>query len=304
MRVLIVGSGAVGCALGGSLIKSGQDVTFLARGENLKVLQTRGLTFDWPSESWRYEKVRAIDSSAKGERFDILLFCVKGYDWQGAVPTVAAFPSEFVITFQNGVSVHRELREKIGNRVFAGAIYVVADRTEPGHIVSRSTARVVIDGRAEIRESMKQLSDALTNPNLNSQLSDDMESDLWRKYLFLCSFSAVNTLTEKTAGPILGHPATKNLLAEYMKEIVQVANASGCHLSQKDIETVFENSSRYPANTTSSLFADYKRRQNTEVELLQGDLVRMADRYKIDVPVARTIYALLKVKTATTDEHR
>src|SRR5262245_31879044 len=127
MKVLIVGSGAVGCALGGSLMKAGQDVTFLARGENLKALQTRGLTFDWPSESWRFEKVRAIDASAAGEEFDILLFCVKGYDWQTAVPTVAAFPSEFVLTFQNGVSIHRELREKIGNRVFGAAIYVVAD---------------------------------------------------------------------------------------------------------------------------------------------------------------------------------
>jgi 2-dehydropantoate 2-reductase len=298
MKVLIVGSGAVGCALGSSLMKSGQDVTFFARGKNLDALQTQGLTFDWPSESWRFEKVKAIDSSAAGEKFDVLLFCVKGYDWKNAVSAIEAFPSQFVLTFQNGVSVHRELREKIGNRVFAAAIYVVADRVAPGHVISRSVARVVVDGRSEIRDPMKQLRDALTNPNLNAQLSDEMETDLWRKYLFLCSFSAVNTLTEKTAGPILTDPATRNLLAQYMGEIVQVANAAGCQLSQKDIDTVFENSSRYPPTTTSSLFADYKRKQMTEVELLQGDLVRMADHYKIAVPVARAIYALLKVKTA------
>ncbi len=297
MKVLVVGPGAVGCALGASLIRSGQDVTFVARGETLESLRTRGLTFDWPFESWRFENVRAIDFSEAGEKFDFLLFCVKGYDWQEAASAIEAFPSPHVLTFQNGVSVHHELRKKFGDSVSGAAIYVTADRTEPGHIVSRSTARVVVDGRPDVRDDMKGLCDALTNPQVNAALSGNIEIDLWRKYLFLCSFSAVNTLTEKPAGPILNEPATRDLLAGFMSEMIQVANAAGFPLSHIDIDTIFENAGRYPPTTSSSLFADYKRKSKTEVELLQGHLVRMADEYKIPAPIARTIYSLLKLKT-------
>lgn len=298
MKVLVVGPGAVGCALGAALMRSEQDVTFLARGETLEALRTRGLTFDWPSESWQFDNVRAVDLSAAGEKFDFLLFCVKGYDWEKAASAIEAFPSRHILTFQNGVSVHHELRKKFGERVSGAAIYITADRTEPGHIVSRSIARVVMDGRPEILEDMTGLCNALISPQLNASLSDNMEIDLWRKYLFLCSFSAVNTLTEKPAGPILNEPATRALLAGFMGEMIQVANAAGFPLSNVDIDTILENSGRYPPNTSSSLFADYKRKSKTEAELLQGYLVRMADQFGIPAPIARTIYALLKLKTA------
>jgi 2-dehydropantoate 2-reductase len=297
MKVLVIGSGAVGCALGASLMRSGQDVTFLARGKNLEALQGRGLTFEWPSESWRFEKVRAIDFSNKGEKFDFLFFCVKGYDWQQAATSIPVFPSTHVLTFQNGVSVHKELRQQFGAIISPAAIYIGADRVEHGHIVSRTVARVVVDGKPEIRKPMQELCEALTNPYLNAQPSDNIEIDLWRKYLFLCSFSAVNTLTEKSAGPMLTEPATRELLAKLMDEIVQVANASGVPLSQQDIATTFQNADGFPPTTSSSLFADYKRKSKTEVELLQGHLVRMADEVGLEAPVAHTLYALLKLKT-------
>jgi ketopantoate reductase len=84
-----------------------------------------------------------------------------------------------------------------------------------------------------------------------------------------------------------------------MKEMIQVANACGVPLSDSEIDTILDYASRLPAITGSSLFADYKRKQNTEVELLQGNLVRMADQYKVNAPIARTIYSLLKLKTKT-----
>jgi 2-dehydropantoate 2-reductase len=298
MKILVVGSGAVGCALGASLMRSEQQVTFLARGANLEALKKRGLTFEWPDESWRFEQVRAIDSASRGEEFDYLLFCVKGYDWQQAFPAIEAFSSRFVLTFQNGVSVHHELQKRFGDRISGAAIYIAADRVEPGLVVSRTVARAVVDGKPETREAMKALCDALTNPHLTAHPSDNIEIDLWRKYLFLCSFSAVNTLTEKTAGPILNDPLVKDLLAGLMSEIVQVANAAGIALSSKDVDTTLENAARFPPTTSSSLFADYKRKQTTEVELLQGHLVQMADQHRISAPIAHAIYALLKLKTA------
>ena len=200
MKVLIVGSGAVGCILGGSLMRSGHEVTLLARDKNLDALQARGLTIEWPAEQWKFERVRAIGGPEGREDFDFILFCVKGYDWERAASYLESFSSRFVVTFQNGVSIHRELQKKFGTRVLGGVIYVAADRVEPGAVVSRSVARVVLDGATEVRSHTEQLHHALTNACLTPKLSENIEVDLWKKYLFLCAFSAINTLTEKPVG--------------------------------------------------------------------------------------------------------
>lgn len=298
MKVLVVGSGAVGCVLGGSLMRSGQDVTFLARDKNLDALCARGLTIEWPAEQWKFERVHAIGSPQSEEQYDFILFCVKGYDWERAASYLESSSSRFIVTFQNGVSIHQGLQKKFGKRVLGGVIYVAADRIEPGAVMARSLARVVLDGATEVRNHTEQLHNALSNTCVTPKLSENIEVDLWGKYLFLCSFSAINMLTEKPIGPILAEPQTRNLFASLMQEIVQIANARGIPLNSNEIDTILEYSAKLPAAASSSLFADYKRKQNTEVELLQGNLVRMADQEKISAPIARTLYALLKLKTA------
>lgn len=297
----MIGTGAVGGVLGASLMRAGGDVTFLARGLTLEMLRKRGLIIEWPSETWAFDRVRTLHQEDASESFDYLLFCVKGYDWQSALPLVRHFPSRQILTFQNGVFVHRELQKHFGDAVSGNVIYIAAEQVEPGRICCRSVARVVLDGGQDRLQSMMLLRDALSNPNLTALISENIELDLWRKYLFLCTFSAINTLTEKPLGPILKEPVTRDLFESFMKEIVQVANASGVPLSDGDVAATVENAAKFPATTSSSLFADYRRGKQTEVELLQGYLVRLADEHRIEAPVSRTMYSLLKLKTAPGD---
>lgn len=298
MRFLIIGPGAIGCILGASLIRSGQDVTFLARGESLEALQKRGLKIEWPSETWEHHKLKTLESNSSAESFDYILFCVKGYDWQNAAQLLRPFSSRFILTFQNGVVVHREMRQQYGDSVRASVIYVSADRIEPGVVRSKSNARVVLDGNAQIAQQLEPVQQALNNTFVCAVLSENIELDLWRKYLFLCSFSALNTLTEKPLENILGDPNVKALWIEYMKEITSIAQSENVQLKEKDVDAAMSNAERFPAGTTSSLFSDTQRKQKTEVELLQGHLARLAEKNRITAPIGRTIYALLRLKTA------
>jgi 2-dehydropantoate 2-reductase len=289
----------VGGVLGGSLLRSGWDVTFLARGSNLENLRKNGLIIQWPSEKWEFASVKTLHQDDPKQSFDFLLFCVKGYDWQSALPLLKQFPSRYVLAFQNGVSIHHEMQKRLGDSVSGSVIYIAAEQVEPAHIVSRSSARVVLDGGPDRpKEEINSLRDALANPNLIALISENIELDLWRKYLFLCAFSAINTLSEKSLGPILQEPASRNLFQSLMKEIVHAGNAAGVPLNDADVETTLGNASKFPAETSSSLFADYRRGKQTEVELLQGHLVRLGDEYHLNLPVSRTVYALLKLKTA------
>jgi len=298
MRFLVVGPGAVGCILGASLIRSDQDVTFLARGESLTALKNHGLKIEWPSQTWEHHNLKTLESNSSPATFDFILFCVKGYDWQNAAKLLQAFSSRFILTFQNGVIVHREMREQYGDSVRASVIYVSADRISPGIVRSKSNARVVLDANPEIVQHIQPVQQALNNPFVTAVLSEDIELDLWRKYLFLSSFSAMNTLTEKPLENLLNDPYVKALWIGYMKEITSIAQSENVQLTEKDVETAMSNAEKFPAGTTSSLFSDTQRKQKTEVELLQGHLARLAEKYGLASPISRAIYALLRQKTA------
>jgi 2-dehydropantoate 2-reductase len=294
MRFLIVGPGAVGLILGASLMRSGQEVTFLARGESLKALQKRGLKIEWPSETWEHQNLRTLESDSSPASFDFILFCVKGYDWENAAKLLQPHSSRFILTFQNGVIVHREMRKQYGDTVRASIIYVSADRIEPGVVRSKSNARVVLDGT----QNLKPVQEALSNSFVTTVLSEDIELDLWRKYLFLCSFSAINTLTEKPLENLLNDSDVKALWIGYMNEIASIAQSENVQLTENDVETAMSNAAKFPAGTTSSLFSDTQRKQKTEIELLQGYLARLAEKNRIAAPISRAIYALLRQKTS------
>ncbi|HEY7161246.1 MAG TPA: 2-dehydropantoate 2-reductase [Acidobacteriota bacterium] len=298
MRFLIVGPGAVGCILGASLIRSGQDVTFLARGESLEALKNRGLKIEWPSETWEHHNLKTLEAGSSPENFDFILFCVKGYDWQNAAKLLQPFSSRFILTFQNGVIVHREMRQQYGDSVRASVIYVSADRISPGVVRSKSNARVVLDGNSQIVQHLQSVQQALSNPFVTAVLSEDIELDLWRKYLFLSSFSAMNTLTEKPLENLLNDPYVKSLWIGYMKEITAIAQSENVQLTENDVNAAMSNAEKFPPGTTSSLFSDTQRKQKTEVELLQGHLARLAEKNQVAAPISQAIYALLRQKTA------
>jgi 2-dehydropantoate 2-reductase len=298
MRILVVGAGAVGSVLGGSLLRSGHEVVFGARAETAASLRNKGMRIEWPSETWSFEHLQVKTPEDKIENFDHLLFCVKGYDWQSAAAQfIDRFPAKFILTFQNGVSIHHELAKKSTRRVLGSVIYVSADRVEPGVVKSKSLSRVVLDGSPDVRSEMEALQSALSNSNLTALLSENIEKDLWRKYLFLCTFSGLNTLTARPLAAILNEPLAVDLWKSYMREMISVAQKSGVLFEDSEIETVLENAAKFPPNTSSSLFADTLRGQNTEVELLQGYLVRLAAQLALHVPISDTIYSLLKVRT-------
>lgn len=297
MKILVVGPGAVGCVLGGSLLRSGHEVVFGARKESADLLRQKGLRIEWPSETWTFERIETRSMEDAEESFDHLLFCVKGYDWKDAADFIRHFPAKYVLTFQNGVSIHHELASQFKSPVLGSVIYVSADRIEPGVIKSKSLSRVILDGSPGVREKMEELQTALSNANLTALLSEDIEKDLWRKYIFLCTFSALNTLTARPLSEILGEPETVKLWRAYMQEMITVADNCGVDLDDSEVDAVLENASRFPPNTSSSLFADTLRGQKTEIELLQGYLVKLAASRSVDLPVGQTIYSLLKVRT-------
>jgi 2-dehydropantoate 2-reductase len=83
-----------------------------------------------------------------------------------------------------------------------------------------------------------------------------------------------------------------------MGEIAEIARTTGIEFSDEEVYAAISNSEKFPPGTTSSLFSDTQRKQQTEVELLQGHLATLADKHGVSAPISRAIYALLREKTS------
>jgi 2-dehydropantoate 2-reductase len=158
MRVLIAGTGGVGGYFGARLQQAGNDVWFLARGDNLAALRERGLRLRSDFGDADLSPVRAVaDAAEVGKHVDAVLFCVKAYDNDTAIPLVRQLldqgaPGALVLSLQNGVSSPYALADAVGEaRVLAGPTYVEGWKEAPGEFHQRGPNNKLVVGalRAE-----------------------------------------------------------------------------------------------------------------------------------------------------------
>ena len=136
MRIAVVGSGGLGGYFGGRLAEAGADVAFLARGAHLAALQTNGLRIASPKGDLHLRRVVATDRPADIGPVDVVLFSVKLYDTDSAVPLLPKLlgPDTVVIPFQNGVESVETLSGAVARRHLAGGTAHQAAIAEPGMI--------------------------------------------------------------------------------------------------------------------------------------------------------------------------
>src|SRR5439155_5727209 len=199
MKIAIVGAGGVGGYFGGRLAAAGADVTFLARGAHLEAMHARGLRIDSPKGNLHLSHVNATDDPAEIGPVDIVFFTVKLYDTDSAARTLPPLvgPDTAVISFQNGVDAVDIVRRAVGPAHTAGGTaYVSAVIAEPGCIRHTAMDHLIfgeLDGRRSSR--LERLLDACAPAGFQSTLSEQIEVDIWTKFVRLSVFSGMTAVT-------------------------------------------------------------------------------------------------------------
>lgn len=138
MKTAVLGSGGIGGFLGGALAKSGEAISFIARGRHLDALRSQGLSVDSVFLGKFQLKVKATDKPSEIGAVDLVLFCVKSYDTETALQQIAPLITKdtAVLSFQNGVDNEDKIAQAVGQEhVLGGAISVESYIAEPGKIV-------------------------------------------------------------------------------------------------------------------------------------------------------------------------
>lgn len=284
-----MGSGGVGGYFGARLAHGGADVTFIARGPHLQAMEANGLAIEGAYQPIHIPKVKATDDPSTIGPVDMILFSVKLWDTEDAARSLLPIvkPQTGIISFQNGVQKDDTLRRVFGaDAVLGGVAYMATTIGRPGVIAQTGPMQRMIfaeyDGRPSARADA--LLAAARQGGINVEISDDIRRAIWEKYVFLVGLSGSTTTLRLPLGPIRGHPRTRQLLFELMRETVAVGRAQGANLPEDYAEQRLAFADTLPSDMTSSMHHDLDRGRPLEVAWLSGGVADMGAALGVPTP--------------------
>jgi 2-dehydropantoate 2-reductase len=301
MKFAVIGAGGVGGYFGGKLAHSGAEVWFVARGAHLDAMRTNGLRVHSFEGNWVVPPGKMTDTPNEIGTADVILFCVKSYDTESAAQTLDPLlaPETLVISLQNGVDNEEKIQRIIPRGiVFGGVSYIYSTITAPGVITHTVGPTKIVFGalqkeHAETMRRAQSIHQTMRNAGINAELSENIQIELWKKFIFIAAVGGMTALTRLTLGEILAVPATRDVLGDAMRETLALAHARGIGLPADFVEQVFEILKRYDNNSRSSLYHDLVHGKRLEIEAFSGYVMREGQRLGIPTPVHRAIYAAL-----------
>jgi 2-dehydropantoate 2-reductase len=307
MRIAAMAAGAVGGYFGGRLAAAGHDVFFIARGAQLVALRQNGLRIESTLGDLQLSKVNATSDPAEVGPVDVVLFAVKLWDTEAAAemsrPLVG--PQTRVITLQNGVDSVERIAPILGpDKVVGGIAYIASVASAPGMVTHTSQFAQMrcgrIDGRADAQ--LAAFAQAAQAAGIDIALSDAIDADRWKKFVFLVGLSAATGATRHPLGPILADPDTRNFFYRLMQEVVAVGRAKGVPLPADFADDRMKFAEAAPPGFKASLLHDLERGNRIELDWLSGKVVELGRSLGVPTPANEAAYAVLKLQRSGTNQ--
>jgi 2-dehydropantoate 2-reductase len=301
MRFAILGSGAVGGYFGARLARSGQDVTFIARGAHLEAIRARGMQVQSSQLGDFVAHAPAESDPARIGRVDVVIVAVKAYDNDAAYPLIGPLlgPETVVLTLQNGVDNVDQLARLVGpERVLGGTTYVATALEAPGVIVQTGVHRSIIFGEVfggrGLTERVQAIAGVMEPADIQVRAVPDARTPLWDKFVYLVPFSGFTGAARLPIGFLWRHLQMREMFYAAAHEVAAIAAGEGVALSADRFDTLREYMDHIPPTTRSSLLIDLDQGKRIEVEALQGAALRRAARHGVPTPIVSTLYAALQ----------
>jgi 2-dehydropantoate 2-reductase len=302
----VVGAGALGCFFGGMLARAGATVTLVGRANHVAAIRRDGLRFESRGVQQSIP-VAATEDVAAVRDARLVLFCVKSADTDDAARAMASHLGRdaVVLSLQNGVNnverIRAQLENRAENRVLPGLVYAAAEMAGPGHVRHTGGGSLVIGqlkafGRAD--GSDQRVLDAIAalfrGAGVAVTISENVEADLWTKLVMNSAYNAISALCGARYGEMVALPEIRAVMSDAVREVAAVAAAKGVALPDTLVEAAIRLADGMPV-TISSTAQDMRRGRRTEIDHLNGFVVREGEALGIATPVNRTLNALMKL---------
>jgi 2-dehydropantoate 2-reductase len=292
LQVAVMGAGAVGCYFGGMLARAGHHVTLIARPHHVEAIRRDGLRMETRTFDERVRLSATTEASAV-QGADLVLFCVKSTDTESAGRAMEAHlrPDTLVLCLQNGVDNAERLRAVLPRHAVAAAVvYVATEMAGAGHLKHHGRGELVIEPAA----ASEQVAARLIAADVPTQLSDNVRGALWLKLIINCAYNAVSAIAQQPYGEAVKGEGIQEVMRDVVNECVAVAHADGVTIPG-DVDAAVRNIAQSMPGQYSSTAQDIARHKRSEIDYLNGFIVRRGQALGIEVPVNRTLWSLVKL---------
>jgi 2-dehydropantoate 2-reductase len=304
MKIAILGAGAMGSLFGGKLSTAGgcRVLLYDSNQAHVRRIAREGLIIETADGSPGLTvHPEAATSPGEVRGADVMIVFVKANATAEVAARFArlAGPSTLAVTLQNGLGNREILCEHFGEeRTAAGVTSEGATFLGPGRIRHAGRGSTHLAMSAGSNDRLKPLLRLLAEAGFETHIEEEVDSLIWSKLIVNVGINALTALLGVPNGGLLDHEPVREMMAELVAEAVAVASARGIRLTFPDpLETVFQVARRTAANR-SSMLQDFDRNRPTEIDMINGAVVREADKLGIPVPVNRTVTRLVRALEA------
>jgi 2-dehydropantoate 2-reductase len=296
-KITVVGAGAVGGYFGGMLARAGAPVIFVGRPAFVDAVKQNGLFLD-TVQFQEHVKVEASTDLAAARGAGIVLFCVKTTDTAETARALAKVLSKdaVIVSMQNGADNAEQIEAASGLKALPAAVYVAASVPAPGTVKHVGRGDLVLGPQNEIT---KRVAAVFVRAKVPCCISENLAGELWTKLVWNCALNALSALGKVTYGEILASADAKQLLETTVYEVLTVARASGIQpAGLEDPKAALAGAYKVAesmAATRSSTSQDMMRGKKTEIDSLNGFIVRRARELNVPAPVNHALFTLVKL---------
>ena len=304
MRIMVMGSGAVGGYYGARLALAGHDVTFVARGQLLETLRTSGWTVRSTGGDFVLPQVQVEETPTSAVTAEVVLFAVKSMATQAAAEALAPYleanPTQeaALISLQNGIDNEAEIARFISpERIVGGVAYIEADAPQAGQIAHTGLGNIVIGDTTEAGtpfDHAATFAAACKEAGFECAVTSNPRQVKWNKLVFNAALNPLTALTGTTLGELMDDSEMLTLIHAVLSETVAVAKADGATMADDQVAQAMAMAARL-GSMTSSMRRDRDRGKPLENEAILGAIVRRARQYDVPTPAIQSLYALLRV---------
>ena len=302
MRIAVVGAGAMGGSYGGLLAIGGEDVGLVdARADQVEAIRNDGLRISGVFGEHVVRLPAAVSPEGleppEGAWADLVIVFTDSNATREAARAASHLlaPQGCAITFQNGIGNLEALQEELGTeRVLGGSSMCSALVEAPGHVVMTHrgpTSIGELDGRRTDR--LQRVAAALERAGFEVHVKDDVNAQIWTKFILNSAINALCATTGLRLGEVARLPEMDALQDRVLDEAFALVRAKGLPISEADVRSTVKRQCRLKFSRPSML-QHVEAGRRTEIDAINGALVRESHKLGLAAPCNEALTALLK----------
>ena len=299
MRIAIVGSGAMGSLFGGLLAESGNEVYLLdIWKEHIETINKNGLWIEGLSGD-RFIKIKAVTEPKDiGGTSDLIIIFVKSYHTESAAKNISLLVGEStsILTLQNGLGNFEILSNIFGlEKVIAGTTSYGASLLGPGRVRHAGIGATTIgelDGKITART--EKIARVLTQAGIETGVSNNVLGLVWSKLLVNVGINALGVLLKVKNGELIKGKYSLKFQRELVEEALEIAEKKGIKLIHQDMVKEVASICEKTSANINSMLQDVLKKRKTEIDFINGAIVREGEKLNVPTPTNQIITNLIK----------